>query len=137
MIVTGILLKSDDIRIVTLSGTRENHNRIADRIHKLQLPISTTQDDITVFVQTLRAFCSDNQVDLACINQRNHTGKHAGGAATFRNEGIIFASLSIPVRLVHPSTMAATERRQSALKTSRPEARELGTAYDLAFEGLE
>lgn len=136
MISSGIFLKSDNIRVVTLSGTKENHNRIAKKVHKLQLPISSSKEEIEVFVQTLKAFCSDNQVDLISINRRNHKGTHAGGAATFKNEGIILATSPVPVQLVHPSTLAATERKYTDLKLSRPDTKVLGIAYDLAFEGL-
>ena len=137
MIVVGALLKGNTVRLVTLSGTRPQHARISEKIHKLELPSKPLQEDVEMFVQTFEAFCSDNAVGLICINQRATSGKHAGGAATFRIEGIILAVCTISIRFIHTATMCATERRQAELKTSRPNSNDLGRAYDLAFEGLE
>ena len=137
MVSSGVYLKSDNIRIVTLSGTKENHDRIAEKVHKLNLPLSAEQEEVEVFVQTLKAYCSDNKVDIIFINKRNSKGKHAGGAATFRNEGIIYATSPVSIQVVHPSTLAATDRRHPDLKKLKPKTKDLGIAYDLAFEGLE
>lgn len=137
MISSGFFLKSDDIRIVTLSGVRESHERIADKVHKLKLPVSSTKEDVDLFIQTLKAFCSDYKIDLILINYRNYKGPKAGSAATFRNEGIIMATSPVPVHLVHFATIAATNRKYNELKSLKPKTKDLGTAYDLAFEGLE
>ena len=88
MVVGGIMLKGNGARIVNLSGTRANHIRLLDKFHKLELATQPTQADVEAFVQTLKAYCTDNSVDLLCINQRTMgKGKHAGGSASFRNEG--------------------------------------------------
>ncbi|HLE17967.1 MAG TPA: DUF3010 family protein [Syntrophales bacterium] len=137
MNVGGLLLKGNIVRIVTLSGSKNDHIRIAEKFHKLELPAVPTQEDIKIFVLALAAYYSENSLDLLCINQRATSGMHAGGSATFRNEGIILATSPIPVKQIHSSTLAATERRQSHLKTGKPEPKELAKAYELAFEGLE
>ena len=137
MVSAGFLLKGNLCRVVTLNGSRSKHTRIADNFHKLELPQNPTKEDVEVFVQTIKAFCSDNSVDIITINFRNAKGDHAGGAATFRIEGIILASSPVPVRKIHSATIAATNRKQSAQKTEKPGTADLGRAYDLAFEGLE
>jgi len=137
MISAGILLKGGLCRIVTLSGSRNRHIRLADKFHKLELSSNPSQEDVKVFVQTIKAFCSDNSVDLITINYRNTKGDYAGGAATFRVEGIILASSPVPVKQVHPATIVATNRKHSDQKSIKPTTADLGKAYDLAFEGLE
>jgi hypothetical protein len=137
MISSGFLLKGNQCRIVTLKGLQNQHDRIAEKFHKLELPANPTQEDVEVFVQTLRAFCTDNSVDLININFRNTKGDHAGGAATFRIEGIILAVSPVPVKPVHSATIAATNRKHSEKKDCKPSTVDLGRAYDLAFEGLE
>lgn len=137
MVSTGILLKSDAMRIITLSGTINSHSRISKEVHKLNLPLSSTKDEIDIFIHTLKAYCNDYQVNQITLNYRNSKGRHSGGAATFRNEGVIFAVSPASVKIVHPSTLAATERKNSALKSERPVTKDLGVAYDLAFEGLK
>jgi hypothetical protein len=137
MIVSGFLLKGNAVRVCTISGTRAKHALIAEKFNKLELTKNPTQEDVKVFTQAFRAYCSDNSIDLICINKRNETGDRSGGAAGFRIEGIIMALSPVPISMHHPATIAATERKDSALKTKRPKTIDLGKAYDLAFECLE
>ena len=137
MISAGFLLKGNLIRIVVLNGSRNQHARVADKFHKLELSSNPSQEDVEVFVQAIKAFCSDNSVDLIVINFRNAKGDHAGGIASFRIEGIILASSPVPIKQVHPATIAATNRKNSDQKTIKPNTVDLGRAYDLAYEGLE
>jgi hypothetical protein len=137
MVVAGILLKSNVARIVTLSGTRLEHSIVAKKFNKLELPKNPTQDDVNVFSQAFKAFCSDNAVDKIIINKRATSGQGAGGPATFRTEGVILAISLVPVTLVHPATVTATHRKEVGLKTCRPDTADLGKTYDFSFEGLE
>lgn len=137
MISTGILLKGNVARIVTLSGTRQIHEMIAKKINKLELPKYPKKDDVEAFVQTFSAYCRDNSVDVVVINRRATTGQGAGGAATFRTEGVLLATSPCPVNFVHPATIKATDRKEVELKKNRPIPQDLAKAYDFAFEGLE
>lgn len=137
MVVAGVFLKSNVARMVTLSGTRQDHSMVAKKFNKLELPKNPTQDDVNVFSQAFKAFCSDNTVDKVVINKRATSGQGAGGPATFRTEGVILAVSPVPVSLVHPATVAATHRKEAELKTCRPDTTDLGKAYDFSFEGLE
>ena len=137
MVVGGILLKGNGARVVTLAGTRSAHTRLLDVFHKLDLAAKPTQADVEAFVQTLRAYCADNDIDVLCLNQRT-MGKstHAGGSASFRNEGIILATSPVPVKLIYPATTAAAIKRDGVDDTIRPDTTDLGKAYDLAYTGL-
>jgi hypothetical protein len=137
MIVAGVLLKSNLARIVTLSGIRHSHSMIARKFNKLELPKNPTQDDVNVFSQAFKAFCFDNAIDKVVINKRATSGQGAGGAATFRTEGVILAISPVPVTLIHTATVTATHRKQAELKTCRPDTADLGKAYDFAFEALK
>lgn len=137
MVVAGVFLKSNVARIVTLSGTRQGHSMVAKKFNKLELPKNPTQDDVNVFSQAFKAFCSDNAIDKVVINKRATSGQGAGGPASFRTEGVILAISPVPVRLVHPATVTATHRKEAELKTCRPDTADLGKAYDFSFEGLE
>lgn len=137
MVVGGILLKGNGARIVTLTGTRTAHTRLLEAFHKLDLPAKPNQADVEVFVQTLRAYCADNRIDFLCLNQRT-MGKstHAGGSASFRNEGIILATSPVAVQLIHPATTTAVIKKTGIDDTVRPNTVDLGKAYDLAYAGL-
>jgi hypothetical protein len=137
MIIGGILLKGNSARIVTLSGIRKHHTRLLTSFHKLDLSAKPTQADVVTFMQTLQAYCTDNNIDILCLNQRTMgKGTHAGGSASFRIEGIILATSPVPVQMIHPATITAAIKRCRVDDTIRPDTADLGKAYDLAFTGL-
>lgn len=136
MIVTGVFLKANQARIVTLSGSRESHELVAEKFNKLDLPKNPTQDDVEVFVQAFKAHCTSNGIDKVVINRRTTSGQGAGGAGTFLLEGVLLATSQAPVEFIHSATILATDRRESEAKAERPSTVDLGKAYDLAFEGL-
>lgn len=136
MIVSGVLLKSNQARIVTATGSRANHALVAEKFNKLEIPKNPTQEDVEVFIQAFKAHCLDTDLDKIVVNRRAVTGQGAGGAGTFILEGILLAVSSTPIKFVHPATIRATQKRESNLQSHRPSTVDLGKAYDLAFEGL-
>jgi len=136
MISMGVLLTGNAARFVLLSGTRQDHQIIAKRTNKLELPPNPTQDDSTVFIQAFSAICKTNAVDIVAINFRATKGQGAGGPGTFRTEGILLAAAPCPIRFIHSATTRATEKKQSSLKVARPQTSDLAKAYDIAFEAL-
>lgn len=136
MVVIGVLLKGHQVRIVTLSGTRDSHVLKSPKFNKLELPAYPTQDDVEVFVQAIHAHCMKEGVDKVVINKRNESGKGAGGAGTFLIEGVLLAVCKARIEPSHLKTVAATDKKNAHLKGQRPETKDLGVAYDLAFEGL-
>ncbi|KAA1012628.1 DUF3010 family protein [Paraburkholderia panacisoli] len=136
MVVAGVFLKANVARFVTLTGSRESHSTVGSRFNKLELTKNPTQDDVEVFVQAVKAFCAEHSIDKLVLNRRATSGQGAGGAGTFVIEGILLATSPAPLVFAHNATVAATERKESALKMHRPTTADLGKAYDLAFEGL-
>lgn len=136
MIVAGIFLKANLARISTLTGNRRSHSPVANKFNKLELTKNPSQDDVEAFVMAFKAFCTDHALDKIVVNRRATSGQGAGGAGTFLIEGILLASSPVPIAFVHNATIAATERKESELKASRPTTADLGKAYDLAYEGL-
>ena len=135
MVSAGVLLKGTTVRIVTLVGTQGEHKQIAPKVNKLELGADPDQEAVQTFCQAFGAFCADNAVDVVVMNRRATTGQGAGGAATFRTEGILLAKCPCPIKFVHPATIRATDRRHAGLKQARPHTVDLSKAYDLAFEG--
>lgn len=136
MVVSGVFLKANEARIVTLTGNRNFHKLLAPKINKLSLPKNPTQDDVDVFSQAFKAYCVDNNVDKVLVNRRATSGQGAGGAGTFIIEGILLAVSPAPVEFVHPATVRATDKRELDKKVHKPETIDLGKAYDFGFEGL-
>lgn len=136
MVVAGLLLKANDIRMVTLSGTREQHELSASKVNKLSLPKHPTQEDVSQFVADFTAYCQDCNVQKVNINRRATTGQGAGGAGTFLIEGILLAVVQCEVAFIHPATLRATDKREKEHKGCQPKTQDLAKAYDLAYEGL-
>lgn len=135
-VVAGLLLKANEARIVTLSGSRASHSLVAEKFNKLAVPKNPTREDVAAFVQALQQFCQANQVGKLMLNRRATAGQGAGGAGTFLLEGVILATSAVPVDFVHPQTLKATERKAGEQKAQKPGTVDLGKAYDLAYEGL-
>lgn len=136
MVSAGLLLKGNLVRIVTLSGTRQRHELVAPKVNKLELGADPDQEAVEAFSHAFRAFCAEQAIDRAIINRRTTTGQGAGGAATFRTEGILLSMCPCTIQFVHHATIRATDKRQANLKSARPTTADLSKAYDLAFEGL-
>ena len=136
MVVSGIFLKANEARIVTITGSKDSHKLIAPKINKLSLPKNPTQDNVDVFSQAFKAYCIDNSIDKVILNRRATNGQGAGGAGTFLIEGILLAISPAPIEFVHSATVRATDKREGEKKLHKPETVDLGKAYDFGFEGL-
>lgn len=136
MVISGIYLKANEARIVTLSGSKNSHVLVAPRFNKLALPKYPSQDDVEVFSQAFKAYCADNSVDKVIINRRATGGQGAGGAGTFLIEGVLLSISPVPIEFVHSATVRATDRRDVYKKTVKPTTIDLGKAYDFGYEGL-
>ncbi|MCJ8315261.1 MAG: DUF3010 family protein [Pseudomonadales bacterium] len=136
MVISGIFLKANEVRLVTLTGSRDTHTLVAPKFNKLSLPKNPTQDDVDIFSQAFKAYCADNSVDKVIINRRATAGQGAGGAGTFLIEGVLLAISPAQIEFVHPATVRATEKREGGKKIHKPKTVDLGKAYDFGFEGL-
>jgi hypothetical protein len=136
MVISGIFLKANEARVVTLVGSKDSHELIAPKVNKFSLPKNPEQDDVDVFSQAFKAYCSENSVDKIIVNRRATNGQGAGGAGTFIIEGILLAVSSAKIEFIHPATVRATDKREGAKKCHKPSTVDLGKAYDFGFEGL-
>ena len=137
MIVVGVYLTGSNARIIILDGTRECHNLVSNKASKLTIGNMPSDEEIHNICKVYTSICQDHRVNKVILNSRNKKGVKQGGANTFLLEGMFRAVSEISVELVHHNTLTASEKHYHALKKHRPETKELGLAYDLAFEGLE
>lgn len=137
MVVAGLLLKSNDVRVVSLAGTREQHELLAPKVNKLSLLKHPTQEDVAKFVADFNTYCKTYAVEKVMINRRATTGQGAGGAGTFLIEGVLLTAAQCDVVFIHPATLRATDKREKDRKALQPKTQDLAKAYDLAYEGLD
>jgi len=137
MNVMGINLKSNRLRIVSLSGDKNNHARIEESFHQLEFPKSNDIDQIHIIRETILAFIHRNNIEAISINGRAATGPKSGGGLTFKTEGFLLGITPVPIQNIFTATVNATNRKQQELKTNQPKTKDLAKAYDLAFEALQ
>ncbi|WP_144208208.1 DUF3010 family protein [Shewanella donghaensis] len=136
MNVMGIMLKANEMRIVTLTGTRTQHELINPKFNKLALDKHPQQAEVKILIEQISQYCDANKIDKVIINRRSTTGQGAGGAGTFLLEGALLATLTPAIVFIHPATIRATDKREADHKSAKPKTVDLGKAYDLAYESL-
>jgi hypothetical protein len=136
LIIAGLFLKANEVRVVTLTGERINHSVIAPKVTKFTLLKNPTQTDVVAFIAQINGHVSEHAIDKLVLNRRATTGQGAGGAGTFLMEGAILATCACEVEFIHPATLRASDKKHNELKNCRPKTVDLGKAYDLAFECL-
>lgn len=136
MNVMGIFLTSNVLRIVTLSGTKEKHSRIQESFHKIEIPKDNNYESVRLIIRTLKAFWIQNQIDAIGIYGRATSGQAAGGCLTFKSEGLLLGISEKEIKTIFSATIRATDRKRVDDKISRPSTKDLGIAYDVAFEML-
>lgn len=131
-----MFLKANEVRLVTLLGSRTDHELVVSNINKLILIKNPSQSDVVQFGAAISRYCAENNVKQIVVNRRATSGQAAGGAGTFLMEGIILALATVKVDSVHAATVRATDKKASEFKGIKPKTVDLGKAYDLAFEFL-
>lgn len=136
MVVCGVFLKANEVRIITLSGTRGQHKLTDTKVNKLAIVKHPTRKEVQDFIIEFKAYCEQHQIDKLMLNRRATTGQGAGGAGTFILEGALLATSELEIEFIHPATLRATDKKEADLKTAQPKTQDLAKAYDLAFQGL-
>ena len=111
----GIELKSNEARIVSIEVLNDDYEFIASSIKKIKLDDSKTQAAAIAFKNAFDKFFVENNFDKVGIKERGRRGKFAGGADSFKMEGII-QSLNYTVEIIHTNTIKA-KTKDKVLKT--------------------
>ncbi len=113
--VCGIEIKGSAAIIVVLEGDTSNFKVIPTEFKKLNLADSTSQADVKVFYETISEFFNTHQFDKIGIKARGTKGKFAGGATTFKIEGLIQLAATPPVILMHGATVKARLKKETVV----------------------
>jgi len=112
----GIELRSNEARIVSIeTGEDGNYELIASQTKKIKLNDSKSQEATKSFREALSKFFQDNNFDKIAIKERAKRGKYAGGADSFKMEGIL-QTLDYPIEIFHTATIKA-KTKEKELKT--------------------
>lgn len=111
MRVCGIEIKSDTATLVIASLEDGQFTHIPSGTKKIALADDDVSANVRSFANSIEMFLRDNAIDAVAIKKRNARGEFAGGAKTFKIEGVIQLKASVEVVLLSPQTITARERR--------------------------
>jgi len=107
MNICGIELKANNVILVVL----ENSKYTDIKIKKLTLEDDEKQEDIRKFCNEFLDFLQKNEIEKIFIKKRAKKGTFAGGAVTFKLEGLIQLNPFCSVDLVSSQTITSYEKK--------------------------
>lgn len=107
MKVCGVELKSNNA-ILTLI---QNGEYIESKPKKLTLNDDENQEDIRTFCNEFLLFLEQNEVEKIVIKKRAKKGNFAGGAVTFKMEGLIQLNPLCKVELISAQSISSFEKK--------------------------
>jgi hypothetical protein len=69
--------------------------------------------DVQSFYDAFRNFLRDNHIEQIAIKKRAKRGQMAGGAVTFKLEGLIQLNGTVPVNFISGQAIAAYQKRHA------------------------
>lgn len=111
----GIELKSNEARIVGIESKDEDYEFIATEVKKIKLSDHKSQEAVLSFRKEFKQFFESNNFDKIGIKERGRKGKFAGGADSFKMEGIL-QTLNYPIEILHSNTIKS-RIKEKVLKT--------------------
>lgn len=107
MKVCGIELKSNNVLLAVV----ENKEYIDLKIKKITLENDESQEDIRKFCNEFLLFLEQNQIEKVVIKKRAKKGNFAGGAVTFKLEGLIQLNPLCEVELLSAQAISSFEKK--------------------------
>ncbi|MDX4065582.1 DUF3010 family protein [Aliarcobacter skirrowii] len=89
MKICGIELKASDTILAVIEVENNIIHYISLNLKKISIQNDENKSEIESFHETIKTFLRDNNIDKIIIKKRAKRGKFAGGADTFKMEGII------------------------------------------------
>lgn len=107
MNICGIELKSNNLILVILNDKKYQDNKIK----KIIFEDDEKQENIRKFCNEFLDFLQKNQIEKIYIKKRGKKGSFAGGAVTFKMEGLIQLNPICPVDLISTQTISSFEKK--------------------------
>jgi hypothetical protein len=112
MRVCGVDLKASEAIVLVIDGTKENFEIIDTGVKKITLGDTNNSADVQTFKETFHSFVKNNNIDKIGIKKRKTKGQFAGGATSFKIEGIIQLSKDSTVELIAPISISSTIKKE-------------------------
>lgn len=129
--VCGIELKGSDAIVVVIDTNSNEVDIVNTGVQKIILGDSDSAEDVHTFKETFHSFIRNYNIERIGIKKRNTRGQFAGGAVSFKIEGIIQLCNDADVFLIAPATIAAKKRKK---KINSPDSEKLSGYQSVAYE---
>jgi len=107
MKICGIDLKASNMILVVL----DDKKFIDLKTKKITLENDENQNDIRSFCNDFLLFLEQNEIEKVFIKKRAKKGNFAGGAVTFKMEGLIQLNPLCEVELISSQTISSFEKK--------------------------
>ncbi len=107
MNICGIELKANNVILVIL----KNSEYMDTKIKKITIEDDEKQEDIRKFCNEFLDFLEKNEIEKVFIKKRAKKGTFAGGAVTFKLEGLIQLNPICNVELISSQSIATFEKK--------------------------
>lgn len=114
MRVCGVEISGSEARIVLLEGNSEDFRHLSTELKRIELNDDESAVDLRSFRDVFQALIRDHQIDHVGIKKRNKKGEFAGGAVSFKIEGIVQLLEECDIRLLSPVTISSTIKKAKA-----------------------
>lgn len=112
MKICGVDITGQEVILSVLECDAENCKTVDTGVYKMTLDESTSQQNVQQFSNTIYSFFKENSIEHIAIKQRLTKGKFAGGANTFKIEGII-QLYPDATTTIHASNLIANNQRKN------------------------
>lgn len=109
--ICGIELKSSDAVLAVVDLEEDELKYVETDPKRICLGDDENNGDVQSFFDAFCNFIRDNRIDQIVIKKRSKRGQMAGGAVSFKLEGLIQLSGTTPVELIAGQSIAAAQRR--------------------------
>src|SRR5258707_109443 len=110
MRICGVSLSGTTATLALVESAPDSIVVVPTETKRVVLGDADTASAVQSFRDTFAAFMRDNTVDVVAIKKRATGGKFAGGAMTFKMEGLL-QCLECAVHLIAPVTIASCTKQ--------------------------
>jgi hypothetical protein len=116
-VICGADIQSNDLILVGVEQDQEGKCVLVSEVcAKLALVDGKDQATVRHFSRAVAAFVRNHNVKQIALRGRNNVGQFAGGAASFKIEGIIQCLDECVVEIIMPTTVSSAQRKHSFAK---------------------
>lgn len=112
MRICGVELKGSDAIVVVVDVTPNQFDIVNTGVPKITLGKSESSEDVRAFNDTFHSFVRNHNIEKIGIKKRNTRGQFAGGAVSFKIEGLIQLSNDAEIFLIAAPTISAHVKKK-------------------------